>query len=761
MEQITWEFPLTRTHTGILMGNGRMGGILWGAGNLLSVTVGRADFWDHRGGMPFTEKHNMRNISDILLRKDKEAMTALFETETFGIPGQPRNPSILPVGRLELDFGEGALLKTGTLEIRTGRVKIAYRKHGVDLSVTFVISMESDTLLVVPDSADVFPAVKAVPAWNQVGDILRKLSFAPPTEFVEKNGSVFGFVQTCPADAALCLACRIGEGHLVAATGRGPGADEAKTEAKAAAEAGWRGTPLNFIEKNAAWWARFWEDVPELHLPDPEIEEIFLYDMYKFAGMTNPDGVPAGLQGPWIEDYRLPPWSADYHFNINAQMNYWPAYKGNRLAHVKRLLEMIWECREVFRHDAKMLVGIDDGYLLPHSVDDRGTCMGRYWSGNVDPSCAGWIARMMFEYYLYSGDLEFLENIAFPFMKGTMRVYEKLLVRENGVYFMPIGVSAEWNANYVEPPSWGRNPSFQLACIHRLCEDLQKAGHLLNCPSEPFWQDIREHLPQFAAGDDYGRQMIFVWEGQKPDCSHRHFSHLAAIYPFETVDLFSDEWHELIQYSIAYWTGKGSGGWAGWSFPWAAIINTRYGCGDAAEMLLKVWKRFFTNEGRGTLHDCRFNGVSNPVFSAIAMSCGKAPEVGIRKKTRRSFAANPPEYEIMQIEAGMGAAAAVMEMLMHSRRGVVHVFPAVPEHWKTVSFKGMLSEGGFLISAEQKNSETEWIEVTATRDGKLHLANPWSDEAVCRKRDGEVRFTGDILEIPLKQGDFVQIFSCE
>ncbi len=45
-----WRFPLPRTHTGILQGNGLMGVMIWGEGNILRVTLNRGDFWDHRGG---------------------------------------------------------------------------------------------------------------------------------------------------------------------------------------------------------------------------------------------------------------------------------------------------------------------------------------------------------------------------------------------------------------------------------------------------------------------------------------------------------------------------------------------------------------------------------------------------------------------------------------------------------------------------------------------------------------------------------------
>ncbi|MGQ9555756.1 MAG: hypothetical protein ACUVX8_18275 [Candidatus Zipacnadales bacterium] len=40
----TWQFPLPRTHTGILQGNGTMGAMIWGSDNVLKIAIGRADF---------------------------------------------------------------------------------------------------------------------------------------------------------------------------------------------------------------------------------------------------------------------------------------------------------------------------------------------------------------------------------------------------------------------------------------------------------------------------------------------------------------------------------------------------------------------------------------------------------------------------------------------------------------------------------------------------------------------------------------------
>lgn len=59
---------------------------------------------------------------------------------------------------------------------------------------------------------------------------------------------------------------------------------------------------------------------------DPGFAELYFnYGKYLLISSSAPGSLlPANLQGIWSKD-NTPPWSADYHTNINLQMNYWPA----------------------------------------------------------------------------------------------------------------------------------------------------------------------------------------------------------------------------------------------------------------------------------------------------------------------------------------------------------------------------------------------------------------------------------------------------
>src|SRR5207249_9395004 len=92
---------------------------------------------------------------------------------------------------------------------------------------------------------------------------------------------------------------------------------------------------------------------------------LYHYGMYKFAGLTHPRGVAATLQGPWIEEYQMPPWASDYHFNINVQMCYWPAYQGNRLPHLRPIFDLVWSWRDKLRDNAKKF---EDGTEMREAI---------------------------------------------------------------------------------------------------------------------------------------------------------------------------------------------------------------------------------------------------------------------------------------------------------------------------------------------------------------------------------------------------------
>ena len=713
----TWPFPLLRTHAGVPLGNGRMGALVWGEDRCLKITFGRADFWDHRGGKSWTPEMNYAHLYDLLQAGDEPGIRRIF-SEAPRQPGFPARPSVLPIGRAELRFPEGTSLVDAELDLRSAILTVRLiNADGTASRLELELCLDAPLLEIRALDGLEIPEVVGVPAWEFVGAHLESIAFQPPGKLPE---GIDGWLQKTPADGAVSVGWvrNASSSGLRIAVTVSESLNEVLAEASCAA--------------NSAWWEAYWARVPSIDVPDPLYSSLLAYGLYKFAGLTRPSGVAATLQGPWIEEYQMPPWSSDYHFNINVQMCYWPAYQAGLFDHLMPLFRMIEQWLPTLRQNAKLFVGIDDGYLLPHAVDDRCGIIGAFWTGTVDHACTAWVARMMFDYWNYSGDDTFLRETAFPFMKGAMRVYEAMMERRpDGSLSLALSVSPEYRA--ADMNAWGRDASFQLAACHTLAEALERAAVVLGETPLPAWQEIRERLPLAStcldgtcADPAYNKPVVALWDGLALEESHRHHSHLAGICPFDIFDFDEPRWQPVLENSIRQWHRLGMGQWTGWCLPWAAMIHHRAGNPEVAVAIIHYLASVYINEGHGTRHD--------PLFSNANLAKPPAPgEIGHRP-------------EIMQLDAGMCATAAILDALLHTRRKIHRLFQGVPAAWRHCQFENICVEGGFRVSARRGPGEVEWVRIAATRKGTFQIENPWPSD-----------LRGDVISLSLDAGQIVKI----
>ena len=389
------------------------------------------------------------------------------------------------------------------------------------------------------------------------------------------------------------------------------------------------------------------------------------------------------------------------------------------------------------KQNAKHFVGIDDGIMLPHAVDDRGTCMGGFWTGCIDHACAAWMVQMMFDYCDYYSDETYLRNTVFDFMKGVMRVFQEMILRKaDGSLELPVSVSPEYGGRRMD--AWGANSSFQLAAIHRLAENLITAAKILNEPCDPFWLEVLTKLPKASLWDNSlsdsqavgntGEQEIGLWDGQTLMESHRHHSHLAGIHPFDVIDLEDPDLQSIIFNTRKRWIANGMGKWSGWSMPWAAILHCRLHGAEAVELMLEIYNNAFVNEGGGSRHDPCFKG-----FSLFGES---------------------DRNEIMQMDAAMGAVAAIQDMFVQSRRNVLYVGAGIPAKWKNAGVRDMPAPGGFRISCKFNRGKCTFLEIKATRDNELKLLLPKTN-GQWKLPEQVVFYAENKIKATLKKGETV------
>lgn len=744
--RLEFPFPATEVHSGIPLSNGTFGALLWGQGRNLRITINRADYWDHRGGLAFGPEATFENLKKWLEDGDEGRLREVFEGKTGEESGTPPRPTRLPMGRIDLQLPEDWATESGGLHLRTGEAELEFwlphRPDANRAKLRAVLFRETPVLCVRITGLDGEAVrVSGLPAGGPGGapavvEHYRKFGLGAPQAFDLADFS--GWVQECPGEPAMCVAWhrQATSGGLVllvtSVFGEDPSAARHRAMETLGASRGAGSTPASL--RTFAWWRKWWERAAEVRLPDPGLEQLYYLGMYRLGGLSVPGGPAATLQGPWVEEHRLPPWSSDYHFNINVQECYWPCFAGNHVEALEPLTTMLKSWEPKLRENAQVFAGVEDGLQLPHSTDDRGTAMTGFWTGFVDHGSTAWTGQLLWLYYRYTMDRDFLRDTAYPFLKGAMRVYEAMLEEEGGRFSLPVGVSPEFGGSGFH--AWGRNASFQLAVIHFLCRTLCRAAEELGLdPTDrKRWAAIDAGLPIGALSGAAGAPdaELLLWDGQPLTESHRHHSHLAALYPFDVLDCDGNEEHRrLVRNSMRRLARMGMGQWTGWCLPWAAILYARAGNGEMAALTLEIFRRLFMTPGYASTHDARVPG----------------------------FTVMDSRPDIMQVEAAEGAAAAILEMLLHTAGDVLRIFPAVPPAWRDLSFARIRAEGAFLVSAERGNGRTSRIELRSEAGAPLRLANPWSGGPLLIRRDGRPpqRTQGRTLDLETRPGEVLEL----
>lgn len=682
MQTFSRNFPLQTIQSGAALGNGYTGVLLWGTGNTLNVTIGCANLWDHRDYGKWDERMSYRALRAAL---DNGELQNFLQSLRDPEQGRRLKPTLIPMGRVVITLPAGSELLRYDQVFSTGITTIVYRRpDGTDASFEFAADLSMRDIAACRNlPADT--GVELISAYHlslsKGNDSLKDgRGFQEPSLCQLADASAF--TQKMPADPEYSVLCRRHDDGFVLSMRRGQ-VDLDKWQT---------GTQGEIFNASAKWFRNFFSDVPAVDCGDAELNEIYWHGMYKYGIISNPAGVSPGLQGPWIEDDSLPPWSGDYHFNVNVQMCNSPGFKSGKFTHLKPLFDMVLSWKETLRHNARCFAGIENGYLLPTAVDDCGRKFGGFGLTSTDNGCTAWIANMMFDYCDYSGDTRFLREQVYDFMLGTLRVYREMCDRnEDGTLSLPVAVSPEYGEYFTAVQAWGRNASFQLAAAHRLAGNIIRAAEILETECEPAALEIREKLPLFSVKE--GR--IAIWEGELLSESHRHHSHLAAIYPFTIIDPQDEKYAELVQSSIGYWVYRGMGMWTGWCMPWAAQLQTMVGNAEMALLTLKIWRTLFTNDGGGSLHDANSRG-----FTCLA-------------KIRP---------EIMQIDGAMGCVNAIQDLFAHQCGDITRIFYGFPQRAPASSFENMHLPG-FKISGS-RDAHNATVTVTAARDGNLALQLP-------------------------------------
>ncbi|NQU87416.1 MAG: glycoside hydrolase family 95 protein [Mariniphaga sp.] len=435
----------------------------------------------------------------------------------------------------------------------------------------------------------------------------------------------------------------------------------------------------------------------------------YQFGRYLLISSSRPGSMPSNLQGIWVDGFN-PPWNADYHININVQMNYWLSEITNLTECHVPFLEFVGELREMGRITAKETYGAR-GFVAHHTSDawHFTACTGNAQWG-MWPMGAAWSCQHLFMHYEFTENKTFLEEYAYPVMKEAAIFFVDLMVKNPNTGMLVSGPSISPENRFLtadgQRATMNMGPTMDKAIISELFANCIAASEILDIDNS--FRDTLEQklaqMPPLQIGSD-GRLMEWVEEFEEPEPGHRHISHLYALHPSNQITKQkTPELFEAAKKSIEYRLANG-GGHTGWSRAW--IIN--------------FWARLFE---------------ANKAYqNVIALQ---------RNSTLSNLFDNHPPF---QIDGNFGVVSGITEMLMQSHAGEIHILPALPDAWPSGKIKGIMARGGFKIDIEWSEGKLQSLNITSKLGNMLNLRYGETVKTFDSTKGEEFSFNGFVEEI--------------
>jgi len=438
------------------------------------------------------------------------------------------------------------------------------------------------------------------------------------------------------------------------------------------------------------------------------IELYYQFGRYLLISSSRPGGLPANLQGIWAHGLN-PPWSADYHININIQMNYWPSEITNLGELHEPFIDFIDALRPNARRTATEVYGMK-GIVAHYTTDPwhftepTGEVVWGMW-----PMGIAWSCQNIWDHYQFGGDKEYLRTKSYPIMKEAAEFCMNWLVVNPSTGYLVSGPSISPENSFRIPGESGTasmvmGPTMDHMIIRDLLQNTIAASMVLDI-DEPFRKKMAKTLSRLSPtkiGSD-GRIMEWTGEFEEAEPGHRHISHLYGLHPGNQITQQQNpELLEAAKKTIEYRLAN-SGGHTGWSRAWIINFYARLKDGD------------------------------NAYENIIAL---------LRKSTLDNLLDNHPPF---QIDGNFGAVSGISEMLLQSHAGEVELLPALPLAWKNGHIHGLMARGGFEVDIDWSEGKLKKVRIISKLGNPLKLSYAGKVIETATETGKEYVFSGDLV----------------
>lgn len=734
--------PVSSWDEAIPLGNGLMGGLLWGENNTIRLSLDRGDLWDERtsGEKEWWKKHTYQKGVEMIAQKKFDLVSDWWDGPYNGV-----TPTKLPAGRIEIKLPVAQVVKEFELKLAKAEGEARFNSGAVIRAIYSANEPVAVLLIkgVVPDSVnllstlDVYRKKNGGDAGLSSGGSINKLGY--PEAIKGRSGNAQWYIQEAAEGLKYCVCVEtagpaVKTGGETLTGGSTLTGDETLlaitiTSTKDAADflSLARGRCASALQKgyevirapHVQWWDAFWRK-SGVSIPDTAIQKQYDLVQYFYGAASRLNSPPMPLQGVWTADNGvLPPWKGDYHNDLNTQMTYIAYQEAGRFDEGASYLDFLWDRRDSFRAFAREFYGTG-GLACPGVMSYSGQALGGWGQYSLSPSMSAWSAHLFYLHWLYTADEKFLEAKAYPWCSGVGECMLGLLKPDaNGVLKLPLSSSPEIFDN--SPKAWLEpNSNYDLMCLKMLFLSLKEMATASGKSGDVRkWGNAAAALGDFHTKED--GELLVDAKNVLPG-SHRHLSNIIGIYPFNLITCEGGEKEvQRIKASLHRWDSTGTSEWCGYTFSWMSCMRARVGDAETAKKDLDIFvKAFILRNGFHANGDQTKSGYSG-------------------------F-----QYRPFTLEGNFLASQAVHEMLLQSwsgmpgeiNTGVIRIFPSMPHEWADASFSDLRAEGGYRVSAVRRNNQTSSFSIVAAKAGIVRIKDnfngrvpQWSVKNVEKKGD--------------------------